>query len=114
MVTNAYVDWRRTGWWRLNVLRARPEDAANVPRSADHADQSADRDQLWALLRTLPHRQRAALVLRYYEDLSDADVAEVLDCAVGTVRSLISRGLATLRSSMVADVRHEAMEARKW
>jgi DNA-directed RNA polymerase specialized sigma24 family protein len=52
--------------------------------------------------------------LRYYEDLSDADVAEVLDCAVGTVRSLISRGLAALRSSMVAESQHEAMEARKW
>ena len=114
MVTNAYLDWRRTGWWRLNVLWARPEDAASGPGSADHADQSADRDQLWTLLRSLPHRQRAALVLRYYEDLSDADVAEVLECAVGTVRSLISRGLAALRSSMVADLQHEAMEARKW
>src|SRR5215470_14599372 len=47
MVTNAYLDWRRTGWWRLNVLWARPEDAASGPGSADHANQSADRDQLW-------------------------------------------------------------------
>lgn len=114
MVTNTYMDWRRTAWWRLNVLRERPEDAVKVGVSADHAVQSADRDQLWILLRSLSHRQRAALVLRFYEDLSDAEVAEVLDCAVGTVRSLISRGLATLRSAMAADLRHEAMEARKW
>ncbi|MDT5027234.1 MAG: hypothetical protein QOE61_3660, partial [Micromonosporaceae bacterium] len=45
----------------------------------------------------LPPRQRAALVLRYYEGLADNDIAEVLGCAVGTVRASVSRALATLR-----------------
>lgn len=59
----------------------------------------ADRDEMWALLRALPVRQRAALVLRYYDDLSDADIAAALRCRTGTVRSLISRGLASLREA---------------
>lgn len=58
----------------------------------------ATRDQLLTALRGLPHRQRAALVLRYYEDLSEADIADVLGCALGTVKSLLSRGLAGLRA----------------
>jgi RNA polymerase sigma factor (sigma-70 family) len=57
----------------------------------------ADRDQVWRLLRALPAKQRAAIVLRYYHDLSDADIAAALECREGTVRSLISRGLAALR-----------------
>jgi RNA polymerase sigma factor (sigma-70 family) len=50
------------------------------------------------LLRTLPDRQRAALVLRYYHDLPDAEIGAALHCRAGTVRSLISRGLAALRA----------------
>ena len=50
----------------------------------------------WAL-GTLPRRQRAVIVLRYWEDLSEADVAELLGCSVGTVKSTASRGLASLR-----------------
>jgi RNA polymerase sigma factor (sigma-70 family) len=50
-----------------------------------------------ALLR-LPERQRGAIVLRFYEDLSDVQTAEVLRCSPGTVRSLVSRGMKTLRS----------------
>jgi RNA polymerase sigma factor (sigma-70 family) len=52
-----------------------------------------------ALLR-LPERQRAAIVLRFYEDLSDVQTAEVLRCAPGTVRSLVSRGMKTLRTEL--------------
>ena len=52
-----------------------------------------------ALLR-LPERQRAAMVLRFYEDLSDVQTAEVLRCSPGTVRSLVSRGMKTLRSEL--------------
>ncbi|HEX5586534.1 MAG TPA: sigma-70 family RNA polymerase sigma factor [Acidimicrobiia bacterium] len=55
-----------------------------------------DTDTLDALA-ALPHRQRAALVLRYYEDRTDAEIAEVLGCRPATVRSLVHRGLATLR-----------------
>lgn len=55
---------------------------------------------LWEALRGLPARQRAALVLRYYEDMPDADIALVLECPVGTVKSLIHRGLGRLRASL--------------
>lgn len=59
-----------------------------------------ERDEQWTLLQALPARQRAALVLRYYDDLPDADIAAALRCRQGTVRSLVSRGLASLRSAM--------------
>ena len=49
---------------------------------------------------TLPPRQRAAVALRHYEDLDDVQIADLLGCRVGTVRSLISRALASLRSSL--------------
>lgn len=56
-----------------------------------------DADEMFDALMTLPYRQRAALVLRFYADLSEADIAEVLGCRVGTVGSLVHRGLAQLR-----------------
>ena len=56
-----------------------------------------DADEMFDALLRLPFRQRAALVLRFYEDLSDADIARVLECREGTVASLIHRGLAQLR-----------------
>jgi RNA polymerase sigma-70 factor (sigma-E family) len=57
-----------------------------------------DRDELWEAICTLPDRQRACLVLRYYEDLSERDAAAVLGCSVGTVKSQTSRALARLRT----------------
>jgi RNA polymerase sigma-70 factor (sigma-E family) len=75
----------------------------HVPDRIDEHDllgQLADRDQIWAGLRDLPDRQRTALVLRFFEDLSDDESAAALGCRVGTVRSLISRGLASLREQM--------------
>jgi RNA polymerase sigma factor (sigma-70 family) len=58
-----------------------------------------DRDELWRALGRLPARQRAVLVLRYYEQLSDAQIAAVLDAKEATVRSLALRGLIALRAS---------------
>lgn len=58
-----------------------------------------ERAVMWHELGVLSERQRAAIVLRFFHDLADADVAEVLDCRVGTVRSLISRALSTLRAT---------------
>jgi RNA polymerase sigma factor (sigma-70 family) len=55
------------------------------------------RDAAWQLLATLPRRQRAVLVLRFYEDLDDDAVARVLSCSPSTVRSNAARGLAALR-----------------
>lgn len=58
------------------------------------------REEMWAALQRLRPRQRAAVVLRYYEDLSEAQAAEVLGCAVGTVKSLVSRGIDQLRMEL--------------
>ncbi len=63
-------------------------------------DQAADRDAVWQALQHLPERQRAAVVLRYYEDLSEAATAEVLGVALGTVKSLTSRGLQRLEREL--------------
>jgi RNA polymerase sigma-70 factor (sigma-E family) len=58
------------------------------------------RDELWEALGKLPYRQRAAIVLRFYEDLSEEQTAHVLGCAVGTVKSSLSRGLRQMRKEM--------------
>ncbi|MCG5467722.1 SigE family RNA polymerase sigma factor [Micromonospora sp. LAH09] len=99
MLTNQYVDWRRGSWVRRVLLRGEPD--STVPVTTDHAQSAVDRDEIWSWLSRLPRRQRAALVLRYYEDLPDVEIADILGCAVGTVRSSISRALATLRAEYV-------------
>jgi RNA polymerase sigma-70 factor (sigma-E family) len=99
MLTNQFIDLCRGSWLRRVLLLPEPDQARSVTQ--DHAQLSVDRDQMWEMLSRLPRRQRAALVLRYYEDLPDAEIAEVLGCAVGTVRSLISRALNTLRAHLV-------------
>ena len=58
------------------------------------------REHLWAAMRRLPYRQRAALILRYYEDKFEREIARDLGCRVGTVKSLVHRGLATLRDQI--------------
>jgi RNA polymerase sigma-70 factor (sigma-E family) len=90
-MTNQRVSrWRRV---RRELLSARTPDEA----VADPTGGLADRTVLVAQLARLPKRMRAVLVLRYWEDLSEADTAEVLGCSVGTVKSQASRGLARLR-----------------
>lgn len=59
-----------------------------------------DRDYLWRLLEALPYRQRCALVLRYYESLSEEETAEVMQCSTHAVNSLVGRGMRTLRSQL--------------
>lgn len=56
------------------------------------------RDELWRALSTLSSRQRAAIILRYYEDLSEAQTADALGCSVGAVKSLVNRGMEKLRT----------------
>lgn len=87
--------------------RRRPSSSELVidelPEPIDGRDLGADvtnRDLVWRLLATLPDRQRAALVMRFFEDLADEEIAATLGCRLGTVRSLVSRGLATLRNQV--------------
>ena len=78
------------------------EDYANSHESAGARDETAEVDErlkMWRELGILSERQRAAIVLRFFHDLPDDEVAGVLDCRVGTVRSLISRALNALRST---------------
>jgi RNA polymerase sigma-70 factor (sigma-E family) len=95
-LANTYINSQRRAARREHAYETVPER----PDDRDSFGQLADRDQIWAGLRTLPERQQAALVLRFFEDLSDEESAAALGCRVGTVRSLISRGLATLRQQM--------------
>jgi RNA polymerase sigma-70 factor (sigma-E family) len=93
MLVNAAIDWRRGLRRRVEL----PLDAAARLEASDRSDAVADRDLLVRALAALPPRQRAVLVLRYWEDLPDAEIAAALNCAVGTVRSQASRGLERLR-----------------
>ena len=90
---NAFISGRRRPSSRVLPLVAEHEQASGSDPFAALDDRSA----LWPLLLGLPERQRAALVLRFYVDLPDAEIATSLGCREVTVRSLVSRGLATLR-----------------
>lgn len=97
MVVNEYLSLRR----RARVLPyARLDDL--VEAEPDHAGVHAERDALIDQLASLPRQQRATIVLRYYEGLSDAEIAGVLGCAESTVRSNAARALATLRIGLVS------------
>lgn len=96
MVTNDYLSWRRRRAAK-EVSTSHAALAELGPTAADPAVRHAERDAMRALIATLPRKQRAAIVLRYYEDSTDAEIAAVLGCTEGTVRSHISRALRTLR-----------------
>ncbi|GIH17141.1 SigE family RNA polymerase sigma factor [Rugosimonospora africana] len=90
-----------TNRWRLR--RRRPEAPlidAHDPADPDHAGRVALRAVVENALRELPARQRATVVLRYFDDLSEAEVASLLNCSVGTVKTHASRGLARLRTAL--------------
>ncbi|MGH3713400.1 MAG: SigE family RNA polymerase sigma factor [Micromonosporaceae bacterium] len=86
--------WRKGSHRMETVTAVPPEPAAG----GDHAAQTVLRDQVLGMLRTLPPRQRAVVVLRYYEDRPETEVAELLGISIGTVRSQAHRALAKLRA----------------
>lgn len=87
--------WRR--WRQREDPRASRDGwAEGTVRQPDVETQQV----LWERLRSLGARQRVAVVLRYYEDLSEAEIAEAMGCSVGTVKSQLSRALVKLRSSI--------------
>ena len=127
-LTNTYLAWGRirdkgaldgyvrqimvntlTDWWRRRWRRERP--TAELPDAVlpDGAAATVERQRLWAQLEALPQRQRAVIVLRYYEDLSEAETARVLDCSVGTVKSQAHRALSTLRARLGDEAASEEM-----
>lgn len=89
-LTRSHFRRRRVERSYLERERGRPEPAVEHPEP----------DETWDALQRLRPRQRAAIVLRYYEDLSEAQTADLLRCPVGTVKSLVSRGLEQLRTEM--------------
>ena len=85
-------------------------DALNNGHDEDSARELAavdSRSELEHALATLPPRQRAVLVLRYFEDLSEADTAAALQCSIGTVKSTASRALTRLQSTLAAPITKE-------
>lgn len=94
-VVNVALDTRRRPWRREVPTETMPE-----PGYGDLAGDHAARDEMFAALASLPPRQRACVVLRYYEDLSIEQTAELLGCSEGTVKSQSARGLETLRHAM--------------
>jgi RNA polymerase sigma-70 factor (sigma-E family) len=97
VLVRAFLDERRRLWRRERPSEQPPETAGADPSAA-----AVDRVDLDRALARLPPRQRAAVVLRCWEDLSISEVARVLDCSEGTVKSQTSRGLVTLRGLLSA------------
>ncbi|MFF7473220.1 SigE family RNA polymerase sigma factor [Streptomyces sp. NPDC008092] len=98
----------RTSQWRKRrvdefVCDEMPEPEP-VPGEDDPAERQALHDAMWRAIMKLPARQRAMVVLRYYEDLSEVQTAEVLGVSVGTVKSAVSRALGKLREDPELDV----------
>lgn len=89
-------------WYRRRSWGERPSDTVPDQSRASHDDDVTTREVLWRALQQLPPRQRAAIVLRYYEDLTEAQTAHVMGCAVGTVKSQVSAGLRKLRDHLGA------------
>ncbi|WP_188037316.1 RNA polymerase sigma factor [Actinotalea sp. JY-7885] len=98
MVTNEHLSWRRR--WHVRTVRPTDDDvlATHAEPRSDHAEHVVEDDEMWRRLAALPPRQRAVLVLRYYEGLGDAEIGAVLGTTAATVRSHASRALSTLRS----------------
>ncbi len=97
MLTNEHLSFRRRWHTRTVVPVADQTLYARTPVSVDPATRVVDHDALRHRMADLPRRQRAVLVLRFYEDLDDTEIADLLGMTTGTVRSNASRALATLR-----------------
>jgi len=99
MVLNEYLSWRRS--WAVRNVHAVGEKLVDLDDARggvrDHAQGVVDADELWNRLATLGRKQRAVLVLRYYEQMEDEAIADLLGCSQATVRSQASKALKTLR-----------------
>ncbi|MGB7962784.1 MAG: SigE family RNA polymerase sigma factor [Propionicimonas sp.] len=97
-IVNAHVSrWRKV---RRLVPSAEPANLRSAPVAEDPAVEVADADQALRLCGSLPPLQRAAVVLRFYEDRSFAEIGEILGCAEATARSHVHRALLSLRAQL--------------
>ena len=121
-LTKTYLAWKRLGqieaiepyarrvlvntatsWWRRRWHGERPTEFLPERAAPDRLDEQLERDVLWRHVKALPARQRAVLVLRFYEDMSEAQTAALLNISAGTVKSQTSRALGTLRQRLTAE-----------
>jgi RNA polymerase sigma-70 factor (sigma-E family) len=121
-LTKTYLAWKRLGqieavepyarrvlvntatsWWRRRWHGERPTEFLPERAAPDRLDEQLERDALWRHVKALPARQRAVLVLRFYEDMSEAQTAAMLNISAGTVKSQTSRALGTLRQRLAAE-----------
>lgn len=106
MVTNEFLSRkRRRRLWMVPLWG----DVADGPQAPTAPEPHTVDDGLWHLLGRLPRQQRAVIVLRYYEGLTDHEIAEVLNCHTGTVRGYASRALAALRVELTNDITSESI-----
>lgn len=107
VLMNTFLNGQRRRWSRERPVSQLPDQPGSDDVSAAEL-----RHVIWSALSGLPARQRAVIVLRYFNDLSESQTAQVLDCSVGTVKSQASRALAKLRTapelqSLLEEVGHE-------
>ncbi len=108
VITTTALSWfRRKGWHGERPTGWLPEAA-----TADHAEDVATSTALWQALQDLPPRQRVAVVLRFYDDLTEVQTAAAMGCAVGTVKSQVSAALAKLRARLGEDLLSDAEVTR--
>jgi RNA polymerase sigma-70 factor (sigma-E family) len=109
IIANNLSDDRRTGWFR----RERPSRELPDRPDADPTDRSAERMTVLQALSRLPTRQRLAVVLRHWEDLSVEQAAEIMGCSTGNVKSQTARGLQTLRGLLKESIPMQANGANR-
>jgi RNA polymerase sigma-70 factor (sigma-E family) len=98
MVTNTYLSYRRPKARRFEVLTDAPPEAVQTATTGPE-----ERMALWPHVRSLAPRQRAVIVLRYYEDLSEQQIADTLGCSRGNVKSTAHAALQVLRAALATN-----------
>ena len=97
VMVNSYASWYRSKW-RRETVTANPAEGKTID---DEAGRIADRDAVVRALLTLPPRQRAVIVLRYYEELSELEIAAIMGTSPGTVKSQAARALRRLAMVLI-------------
>lgn len=97
MVVNQLLSWRRRKSWARTTFQS---GGPGEPSQASHEDEYLEQQRIWSALADLPTRRRAVIVLRYYEDMTEADIAQTLGIRPGTVKSQTSAAMAQLRIAL--------------